>query len=93
MVYIILAAFLISYISTMCLIADMDSPSNYTNVKDYMHSKYYIFINCSTGLLIGCIVALFLNTKEWVSPLIAFIILLINNIILANRKKRHLKNK
>ena len=87
MAYIILSAFIIAYITTTWFVVDMDSPSNYTNVKEYMHSKYYICNIINSGLLTGCIVVLYLNTKEWLFPLIAIIVLFINNIILSIIKK------
>lgn len=88
MVYIILSVFIIAYITITWFVVNMDSPEKYTNVKEYMHSKYYICNVIISSLLVSSIVVFYLTTKEWLFPIIAIIVLFINSILLSIHKRK-----
>ena len=91
MVYCIMSVYIVSYMATMWYVMGNDKPSNYKTVKEYMKSKYYLFITFLTSTVNGGLVVLYLYSEDWRYPLAAFIAICINNFLIVRIKKPHTK--
>lgn len=89
MVYIIMSAYIVSYMVTMWYVMGNDKPSNYKTVKEYMKSKYYLFTTFLTSTVMGVLVVMYLNSEDWRYPLTAFMAICINNFLIGRIKKPH----
>lgn len=91
--YYIMSMFVVAYMATMWYVLWEDCPANYSNVKDFMRSKYYIFTTFLTVTVIGGLTVLYYDSEDWRYPLIAVVVICINNFIAGKYKKPRAKYK
>jgi len=88
MTYIITFLFLIAYMGTIWYVELFDGPESYKPFKGAYWSRHWYFVTILTSLMTTCLVVLFLNSEKWLFPVIAFLVMCVNNFFVYRYKKR-----
>ena len=91
MIKIITSTFIIAYMATIWYVELFDSPESYKPFRGANWSRHWYFITILTSLVIACIVVLYMDSGKWLFPVIAFIVICVNNYFVFRHKKHHFK--
>ena len=91
MLYLITTTFVLSYMGTMWYVELFDSPESYKPFRGAYWSRHWYFVTILTALMMACLVGLFMESEKWLFPVIAFLVICVNNFFVYRYKKRHNK--
>lgn len=91
MVYLITSTFVLAYIATMWYVELFDGLEGYKIYRGTYWSRHWYFVTILTSLMTACLVGLFMDSEKWLFPVIAFLVICVNNFFVYRHKKRHSK--
>ena len=91
MLYLITTALVLSYMATMWYGKLFDGPEGYKPFRGAYWSRHWYFVTILTSLVIACLTGLFMNSENWLFPVIAFLVICVNNYFVYRHKRQHVK--
>lgn len=91
MIYLITSIFLLAYMGTMWYIELFDGPEGYKPFRGSNWARHWYFVTILTSLVTACLIGLFMDSERRLFPVIAFLVLCVNNYFVYRYKRRHSK--
>ena len=91
MIYIITSIFILAYMGTMWYVELFDGPEGYKPYRGAYWSRHWYFVTILTSLVTACLIGLFMDSEKRLFPVIAFLVLCVNNYFVYRYKRRHSK--
>ena len=91
MIYLITSIFLLAYMGTMWYVELFDGPEGYKPFRGSNWARHWYFVTILTSLVTACLIGLFMDSEKRLFPVIAFLVLCVNNYFVYRYKRRHSK--
>ena len=88
MIYVITSIFVIAYMGTMWYVELYDGPEGYKPYRGAYWSRHWYFVTILTSSMMACLVGLFMDSEKRLFPIIAFLVICVNNFFVYRYKKR-----